>query len=134
MDIGYGDAITTGSVEIDYPSLFGLAEPRLKAHPPETVVAEKFQGLVELGMLNSRMKDFFDLWAIAGAFNFDGAVLACAIKTTFDRRGTPLPTETPITLTPAFAEEKQGQRKAFLNRTDIALAPDPLPEIQTRVA
>jgi Nucleotidyl transferase AbiEii toxin, Type IV TA system len=134
VDIGYGDAITPGSVEIDYPSLVGLAEPRLKAYPPETVVAEKFQALVGFGMLNSRMKDFFDLWAIAGAFNFDGAVLARAIKTTFDRRGTPLPSDTPIALTPAFAIEKQGQWKAFLNRTEIALAPDPLPDIQLRIA
>jgi hypothetical protein len=134
VDIGYGDAITPGPLEIGYPSLVGLTEPRLKAYPPETVVAEKFQALVELGMLNSRMKDFFDLWAIGGAFIFDGAVLARAIKATFDRRGTPLPSEMPIALTPAFAMEKQGQWKAFLNRTEIALAPDPLPEIQMRVA
>lgn len=134
VDIGYGDAVTPSPLQIEYPSLLGFAAPRLKAYPPETVVAEKFQALVTLGMLNTRMKDFFDLWAIGGAFDFDGAVLARAIKTTFDRRGTPLPTEMPAALTPAFAASKQGQWTAFLGRTEIALAPAPLPEVQLRIA
>jgi len=134
VDIGYGDVITPGPVEIEYPSLLGQPAPLLKAYPPETVVAEKFQAMVALGMLNSRMKDLFDLWAIAGAFAFDGAVLARAIRTTFERRETPLPREMPSALTAAFAEAKQGQWAAFLRRTEIALAPEPLPELQTRIA
>lgn len=75
VDVGYGDAITPGAQEIAYPSLLGLAQPKLRAYPPETVVAEKFQAMVALGMLNSRMKDFFDIWAIANTFGFNGAVL-----------------------------------------------------------
>jgi len=134
VDIGYGDAVTPGPLQIDYPSLLGFAAPRLKAYPPETVVAEKFQALVALGMLNTRMKDFFDLWAIGGAFDFDGPVLARAMKTTFDRRATPIPTEIPAGLTIAFATTKQGQWAAFLGRTEIALAPAPLPEVQLRIA
>jgi hypothetical protein len=134
VDIGYGDVITPGPVQIEYPSLLGHPAPQLRAYPPETVVAEKFQAMVALGMLNSRMKDFFDLWAIAGAFSFDGAVLARAIQTTFERRGTPLPTQAPLALTAEFAEAKQGQWAAFLRRTEIALAPEPLPELQARIA
>lgn len=68
VDIGYGDVITPEPVDIEYPALLGQPAPHLRAYPPETVVAEKFQAMVALDMLNSRMKDFFDLWAIAGAF------------------------------------------------------------------
>jgi hypothetical protein len=134
VDIGYGDAITPGPVDMEYPSLLGQPAPHLKAYPPETVVAEKFQAMVALDMLNSRMKDFFDLWAVAGAFAFEGEVLARAIQTTFERRETRLPTETPLAPTAGFADAKQVQWAAFLKRTEIALVPQPLPEIQARIA
>ena len=132
IDIGFGDVITPGSVDIEYPSLVDQPRPRLRAYPPETVVAEKFQAMVALGMLNSRMKDFFDLWAISEAFDFDGALLARAITNTFERRGTPLPSETPVALTAEFAEAKQAQWAAFLRRTEIALAPEALSMANTR--
>ena len=83
IDIGYGDAITPGVLDIEYPSLLGMPTPRLKAYPPETVLAEKFQAMMALGIANSRMKDFFDVWAIANTFAFEGAVLAKAIAATF---------------------------------------------------
>ncbi|WP_341486813.1 nucleotidyl transferase AbiEii/AbiGii toxin family protein [Pararhizobium sp. A13] len=134
VDIGYGDVITPEPVDIEYPALLGQPAPHLRAYPPETVVAEKFQAMVALDMLNSRMKDFFDLWAIAGAFAFEGEVLARAIQTTFASRETRLPTETPLALTAGFADAKQVQWAAFLRRTEIALAPEPLPEIQARIA
>jgi len=133
VDIGFGDAITPGAQDIDYPSLLDLPQPKLRAYPPETVVAEKFQAMTALGMINTRMKDFFDLWAIANTFAFEGPVLAEAIAATFARRETPLPTEPPLALTPAFAEAKQAQWTAFLKRTEISLAPEPFPEIQTQV-
>jgi len=136
IDIGFGDAVTPAVQEIDYPSLLDMPAPRLRAYPPETVVAEKFQALVALGMLNSRMKDFFDLWAISETFSFEGAILAQAIAATFDRRRTAIPTDTPIALTPAFAEDaaKQAQWQGFLRRTAIAMAPGPLAELQGKVA
>ncbi|MBB3148117.1 hypothetical protein FHS21_004560 [Phyllobacterium trifolii] len=124
VDVGYGDVITPEPVDIEYPALLGQPAPHLRAYPPETVVAEKFQTMVALDMLNSRMKDFFDLWAIAGAFAFEGEVLARAIQTTFERRETPLPIETPLALTADFADAKQVQWAAFLRRTEIALAPN----------
>jgi hypothetical protein len=136
IDIGFGDAVTPGVMEIDYPSLLNMPAPRLRAYPPETVVAEKFQALVALGMLNSRMKDFFDLWAISQTFSFDGGVLADAIAATFERRHTDIPTDTPVALTPAFAEDaaKQAQWRGFLRRTAIAMAPCPFAELQDDVA
>lgn len=134
VDIGYGDAITPGVVEIDYPSLLALPTPRLKAYPPETVLAEKFQAMTALGVANSRMKDFFDIWAIANTFVFEGAVVAKAIAATFARRETEVPAEPPLALSAAFADVKQAQWTAFLRRTDIALAPEPFPDIQAQIA
>lgn len=131
IDIGYGDAVTPGVQSIEYPSLLGLPAPRLSAYPPETVVAEKFQALVALGMLNSRMKDFFDLWAISTTFPFDGTILTQAIRATFERRATPVPAQAPVALTSAFSDDatKQAQWRSFLRRTAIALAPAPLPSL-----
>jgi hypothetical protein len=82
------------------------------------VVAEKYQALVDLGSTNSRMKDFYDLCYLAQEFSFEGQVLSQAIKATFDRRKTSLPTELPLALTPEFFEDssKQAQWKAFLRK------------------
>lgn len=131
VDVGFGDAITPEAQQIEYPSLIGMPAPRLKAYPPETVVAEKLEALVSLGVANSRMKDFFDLWAIAQTFAFDGAVLTKAIRATFERRGTALPLTTPFGLSEAFAADpaKQAQWQAFLRRTEIAMAPEPLSQL-----
>jgi hypothetical protein len=82
------------------------------------------------------MKDFFDLWAISQTFPFDGVVLSDALRATFARRATLLPAEPPIALTPAFADDaaKQAQWRAFVRRTAIALAPEPLPDLMRSVA
>jgi hypothetical protein len=136
VDIGFGDAVTPGTRSVEYPSLLDMPSAQLRAYPPETVVAEKFQALVALGMLNSRMKDFFDLWAISRTFPFEGAVLSEAIRATFERRATALPLDIPVALTNAFAEDagKQAQWRAFLGRAAIALAPEPLPDLLRLVA
>ena len=75
VDIGFGDAITPAPVEIDYPTLLDAPAPHLRAYPVETVVAEKFEALVTLGMANSRLKDFYDLWLIAQTFEFRRSAL-----------------------------------------------------------
>lgn len=136
VDIGFGDVVTPGVQEVEYPSLLDMPSARLRAYPPETVVAEKFQALVALGLLNTRVKDFFDLWAIGATFSFDGALLSEALRATFMRRATPMPGELPIALTAAFAEDagKQAQWRAFLRRTTIALAPEPLPDLLRAVS
>ncbi len=136
VDVGFGDAVTPSVQDIEFPSLLDMPTPRLRAYPPETFVAEKFQAIVALGMMNSRMKDFFDLWAIAETFSFDGPVLAEAIRATFDRRQTVVPAEAPIALTPAFVEDgtKQSQWQGFLRRTAIDMAPGPFAELQGKVA
>ncbi len=135
VDIGFGDVITPAAHEIEFPTLLEFPAPQLRAYPPETVVAEKFQALVALGMLNSRMKDFYDLWAIATTFHFDGATLAKAIHATFERRATEVPNEVPVALTPEFADAplKQRQWQGFLQRTAIAMAPEPLAAVLKKI-
>jgi len=133
VDIGYGDAVTPAPVDIRYPSMLDQPMAELRAYPPETVVAEKFQAMVALDMINTRMKDFYDLWAIANTFEFDGTVLARAIAATFERRQTKIPEQVPAALTAAYADVRQGQWAAFLRRTEIALAPEPFPDVQAQI-
>jgi hypothetical protein len=85
--------------------LLDLPPPRLLAYPREAVIAAKFQAMVALGRANSRMKDLYDIWLLSRAYAFDGDSLARAITATFARRKTPIPTELPDALTPAFAED-----------------------------
>ena len=135
IDIGFGDIVTPGIQDIDYTSLLGMPLPHLRAYPPETVVAEKLQALVALGLLNSRMKDFFDLWAISETFAFAGSTLVHAIQATFERRATTIPLQMPAALTATFSSDstKQAQWRGFLRRTAIALAPAPLPDLLHRI-
>lgn len=91
IDIGFGDVVRPEAEEIDYPTLLDFPAPRVWAYPRETVVAEKLQAMVDLGIVNTRMKDFYDLWVIASQFSFYGPLLAEAIKATFARRGTQVP-------------------------------------------
>jgi len=121
IDVGFGDAVTPEAKEIDYPTLLDLPAPRIRAYPPETVVAEKLQAMVALGMQNSRMKDLYDLWIIARQFSFEGKTLVMAIGATFNRRHTELPLTMPTGLSDEFAndEYKITQWTAFLARSQL---------------
>ncbi len=125
IDIGFGDAITPEAISMTWPSLLDLPAPTLLAYPPETVIAEKLEAAVKLGRLNSRMKDFYDLHWLAQNWKFDSVVLALAIRTTFERRRTPIPDACPLALTQAFAQDKdkQIQWQAFLRKNDLAAPP-----------
>lgn len=121
VDIGFGDAITPGPVDIHYPTILDFSAPRLKSYPRETVVAEKFQAMVILGIANSRMKDFFDVWVLARQFEFDGKTISHAIRATFDRRETEVPVKTPLALTEEFFKDRQKQTQwnAFLMKSRL---------------
>ena len=118
VDIGLGDAVTPDPQEITYPVLLDGPAPQLLSYPRETVVAEKLQAIVAFGIANSRMKDYYDLWVIASRHEFDGDVLARALRNTFDRRHTELPERTPVGLSAEFAGDpgKNTQWNAFLDR------------------
>lgn len=121
VDIGFGDVVTPNAAFTDFPSLIGLPSPHVRVYPPETVVAEKYEAMVRLGMVNSRMKDFYDVWALAQERNFTGAVLAEAIRATFTRRGSPLPPVTPPALTGAFTGAPATLQlwRAFVSRNKL---------------
>ena len=105
LDIGVGDAVVPAPDWVDYPPLLDQPAPRILAYQPATAVAEKVESIVDLGLINSRLKDFYDLWMLAGRLSFDGQDLADALSATFRARGTELPTSAPVALTAAFVEQ-----------------------------
>jgi predicted nucleotidyltransferase component of viral defense system len=131
IDVGFGDAPVPAPNMIEYPATLGLPAAKLRAYHRETVIAEKFNAMVELGLSNTRLKDFYDVWALANSCDFEGEVLAEAIKATFARRRTPLPTTAPVALTSEFASEqvKQNQWRAFMKRGKLRAGDVPLEEI-----
>jgi predicted nucleotidyltransferase component of viral defense system len=126
VDVGFGDAITPGPIEIDYPALLDAPAPHLRAYPIETVVAEKFHALAIRGIANSRLKDYYDLWLIAETFELQRAPLAAAVRQTFARRETALPQEKPTGFSEAYVETWGGQWRTFLTRERMAAAPEQL--------
>lgn len=119
IDIGFGDAISPGPIESEYPTLLNLPGPRLLTYPRETVVSEKLEAMVKLGIANTRMKDFHDLHSFSTTFEFDGKALVDAVRATFERRGTAWPDgSTPLAFTPEFYEDesKIKQWRAFCNK------------------
>ncbi len=132
IDIGFGDAVEPA--EIVLPVLLDLPAPTLRAYPQEAVVAEKFQAMVMLGRANSRMKDFYDIWVLSRSHSFSGDDLARAIRATFDRRKTVIPTDPPDCLTPEFAGDaaKMQQWNSFV--ADVASKPGSLAEVVADLA
>lgn len=122
IDIGFGDAVVPGPEDAQYPVILdGMPSPQLRVYPRYTVVAEKLEAMVSLGILNSRMKDYFDLWILARHTDFDGTVLAKAICATLERRKTGMPSGLPLGLTDEFArnEQKNRQWSAFLRKNAL---------------
>lgn len=122
IDVGFGDAVTPGPESVSYPVLLGdLPAPSLRTYPKYTVVAEKFQAVCVLGMTNSRMKDYFDLWVLLRDDDLDLIQLRQAIEATLIRRQTPPLTGVPVGLTDDFAADagKQTQWRAFLKKNKL---------------
>ncbi|MGE9268248.1 MAG: nucleotidyl transferase AbiEii/AbiGii toxin family protein, partial [Verrucomicrobiales bacterium] len=125
IDVGFGDAITPEAVEGEWQELLDFPAARLLIYPSETVIAEKFEAAVTLGLENSRMKDFFDLYWLGLHQSFSGDLLIASVAATFERRETPLPAEPPLALTKTFSGDsgKQLQWNAF-RRKGMLSAPD----------
>ncbi|MBY3115016.1 nucleotidyl transferase AbiEii/AbiGii toxin family protein [Rhizobium laguerreae] len=134
IDIGFGDALEPGVEVLDYPSMLDFPMPRLRAYARETVIAEKFQAMVMLGRVNSRMKDFYDIWILSRSLDFSDDRLARAIAATFDRRETPIPIDLPDALTDAFAKDQQKRRqwRAFIE--GVAHNPGDLIDVIAQIA
>lgn len=137
VDVGFGDAISPDAAEVEIPALLDdLPWVRIRAYPRETVVAEKVQAMVHLGMANSRMKDFYDVAELAKSFEFDGVLLAQAIRATFARRKTSIPTTLPVALTTTFSDDeaKRSQWNGFTRKADLHNVPSLAETIRTVAA
>lgn len=123
IDVGFGDAVTPDPVSAVLPALLeGLEAPTLRVYPVYTVIAEKYHAMVVLGLANTRLKDFYDVAVIARRTSLDGALLARAIRATFERRVTPLPLRLPVGLTAEFGDSasKRQQWQGFLRKSRLA--------------
>ena len=125
-DVGFGDVITPEAEDRVYPVLMDMAAPRLRMYPVETVVAEKLQAAVKLGMINSRMKDFYDLLVIFRHYPYDDQLLTRAVAHTFACRGTPLPRGVPPGLSDEFGSNPTAKSlwRGFLTRMQLVNEPD----------
>jgi len=121
IDVAFGDVITPAAIEIDYPSLLDMPSAKLKAYNRETVIAEKLEAIVSLGIQNSRMKDYYDLFIFSLEYEFEGSLLTEAIGCTFKRRKTELPSGIPDGLISelVLTHDKKIQWDAFIKRSKL---------------
>lgn len=133
IDIGFGDANHLSTVVVDYPALLNFPQARIRAYRKETVIAEKFHAMVSLGIGNSRMKDFYDIWVLSRQFTFEAEELVGAIRATFSRRKTLVPKIAPLALTSHFAMDpnKLAQWKGFTRKGRLRFAPPELTHVTT---
>lgn len=122
VDIGVGDAVVPAPQWIEYPSLLHLPKPRLRAYTQATVIAEKFHAITALGMINTRLKDYYDLYLLSQTCDATPAAIASAIQATFQRRNTVVPGAWPVGLTSQFADDvsKRRQWDSFLEKNRVA--------------
>ena len=130
IDIGIGDAITPAPEKASFPVLLDFPAPQVRMYPAYTVVAEKLEAMVKLGMANTRMKDFHDVWFLARRFELDATILRQAVEATFARRQTVRP-KFPEPFSDAFAIDatKQTQWAAFLRRNGLTGVPSQFKEV-----
>ncbi|MEW6536700.1 MAG: nucleotidyl transferase AbiEii/AbiGii toxin family protein [Candidatus Auribacterota bacterium] len=123
IDVGFGDTVTPLPERIQFPTMLEMPAPEILIYSRETVIAEKFHAINVLGLTSSRMKDYYDLWILSKQCEFDGKLLAQAIKATFERRKTPLPEELPLGLTEEFYQDEiiLTRWNSFIKNTELAI-------------
>ncbi|MBW2149461.1 MAG: nucleotidyl transferase AbiEii/AbiGii toxin family protein [Deltaproteobacteria bacterium] len=134
VDIGFGDVIIPGPSKVKYPVLLDFPPPELDGYTMESTVAEKFQAMMKLGLLNSRMKDFYDIWFLSRNFDFKWETLIEAIEKTFEKTKTPVISE-PTIFNPSFMkdENKQAQWQGFINKAKLGDAPASFENLAARI-
>jgi len=132
IDIGFGDVIVPGPSRVAYPVLLNFPAPELNGYTMESTIAEKFRAMVKFGVLNSRMKDFYDIWMLSRTFDFEGELLAEAVEKTFENRNTPI-TIAPTVFGPSFVEDegKKAQWQGFIRKAKLADAPEAFEDVVT---
>jgi len=128
IDVGFGDIVHPDPVETELPTILDSPAPKLLCYSRESAIAEKFEAMVKLGELNSRMKDFYDIWLLSRQFAFDGTELAEAIRLTFENRETEVP-DVITAFTDEFINIKQDQWAAFHKRLGQEHVPADLAEV-----
>jgi hypothetical protein len=103
VDVGFGDAVVPPPSRLDFPVLLDQDPPRILAYPPEAVVAEKFHAMITLGMTNSRLKDYYDIWRMIETIQFEMSRVVSAVEATFARRDTEIPPDVPEGLSREYA-------------------------------
>lgn len=138
LDIGIDDAVVPEPGWVDYPTLLDEPMPRILAYHPATAVAEKVQAMVDIGLSNSRLKDYYDVWMLCSTLQFTGQDLADAFAATFAKRETALPDRTPLELTDEFTGQPSTARMWVSYRQNLAKAgihaPEDLTEVAARIA
>jgi len=134
IDIGFGDVIVPNTSTVSYPAILDFPAPELKGYTMESTIAEKFQAMVKLGVLNSRMKDFYDIWFLSRTFDFKGELLGEAIEKTFEKRNTPVNLEAAL-FDPSFGIDKDNnvQWRGFIRKAKLVGAPETFDEIVAAV-
>jgi len=136
LDVAFGDVIYPKPKKISYPTILdNIPRPQLQGYPVESVISEKFETMIKLGSLNSRMKDFYDIWLLMRNFNFNGEKLKKAVKNTFEYRKTSLPKSKPLFDEEIYDKESDRQVlwKAFLNKNDIKNTPRKLQDVAEQI-
>lgn len=115
IDFGFGDIVYPDPEETAFVPILDFPAPKLRCYSRESVIAEKFEIMVKMGTLNSRMKDFYDVWLLANCFDFEASRLGEAVRRTFNHRGTELPNRVDAFEEP-FITSKEAQWRAFWKR------------------
>jgi len=134
IDIGFGDVVVPNPSTVSYPAILDFPAPELKGYTMESTIAEKFQAMVKLGVLNSRMKDFYDIWILSFTSDFKGNILAEAVAKTFKKRNTPITLDAAL-FNPSFGKDgdKNVQWRGFIRKTKLINAPESFEEVMTAV-
>ena len=134
IDIGFGDVIVPDPARVVYPTLLDFPSPELNGYTMESTIAEKFQAMVKLGVLNSRMKDFYDIWMLSHMFDFRGEILTEAVVKTFENRNTPISLDTAV-FDPSFGKDggKKAQWQGFIRKAKLSAAPEAFGDVVAAV-
>lgn len=136
IDVGIGDAVTPEPEWVELPQILDLPAPKLRAYRPETSIAEKLETIAVRGLINSRLKDYFDIFVLSLHKAFELPILSAAVRDTFERRGTSISAKLPVGLTQAFVNEpgKLLQWRSFLNKAGVSDIPEDLGQIVNSIA
>jgi len=130
IDIGFRDIVYPGPEKAMLPCMLDSPPPWLLCYSRESAIAEKFEAMIKLGQLNSRMKDFYDIWLLSRQFEFVLSSLAEAVRLTFKQRGTEL-SEPIDAFSDDFISSRQPMWAAFRKRLKQDHVPESFQEMAT---